>query len=114
MMKELVTTYRYTFLCLIAALAVGALFYMLAAWLNDGMWFARGGSLVCLFSLAAEYGLIQVQQQVLNKRVAGAGSWDGPVLENFDIPSPFPRLKIGAHILVISGTFIWGFGDLLV
>lgn len=112
-MKPLFSTYRYPFICLVGALSAGVAFFILSLCLKDSMWFARGGSIVCLFAVAAEYGLLQVQQQALNDRVAGLGGWDGPVLKDLDVPPPYQRLKIAAHILGISGTFIWGFGDLL-
>lgn len=109
-MRELLTTYRYPFGCLVIATA--AFFgFLIAGALKDPMLFVRGGSIVVLFSAAAEYGLLQVQNHVTNSRINGVGSWGGPILSNFDIPPPFPRLRVTAHIYVIVGTFIWGFGD---
>lgn len=113
-MKPLFTTYRYPFLCLLGAFLAAIAFFILALHLNDSMWFARGGSVVCLLAIAAEYGLLQIQQEVLNNRVAGLGTLSGPKLKNLDVPPPYQRLKISAHIIGVNGTFIWGFGDLLV
>jgi hypothetical protein len=112
-MKELLTTYRYPTICL--SVATIAFFAFLVAGIRcDAMLFARGASIVVLFSAAAEYGLLQIQQEILNKRIRGLGGWDGPVVESFDIPHPFPRLRVTAHIYVVVGTFVWGFGDLLL
>lgn len=112
-MNSLFTTYRYPFGCLVVA-AIAFFISLIAGVKCDSMWFARGGSIVVLLGAAAEYGLLQLQQQVLNDRVAGLGSWGGPVISSLDIPPPFPRLRVAAHIFVVVGTFVWGFGDILL
>jgi hypothetical protein len=112
-MNSLTINYRYPFGCLIAG-AIAFFIFLLLGIKVDSMWFARGGSIVVLLGAAAEYGLLQVQQEVLNNRVAGLGTWGGPMISNLDIPPPFPRLRIAAHVFVVVGTFVWGFGDILL
>ncbi len=113
MLRELFTTYRYSFGCLFwgsvaffASLATGILY--------KPEFFSRGASIVVLFGAAAEYGLLEVQNQKINERIRGLGGLSGPVLQDLNIPSPFAALRIGAHICVVIGTFIWGFGDLML
>lgn len=77
---------------------------------RDPEWFGRGGSVIVLFAIAAEYGLLKLQSSEMEKREMSQGTWDAPAL-TFKMEAPFSALQMSTHLLAIFGTLIWGFGD---
>lgn len=80
--------------------------------LIEPLWFARFGSLVVLFSAMSEYALLHSELDRLYARLEKVDSDD-------DIPDLSPskwhqKKVLFTHITLISGTLIWGFGDLLI
>lgn len=78
----------------------------------DPLWFARFGSLVVLFGVMSEYSLLHNELDVLYRRLDHIDADD-------DIPDLSPskwhmKKVFVAHLTVIAGTVIWGFGDLLL
>lgn len=77
-------------------------------------WFGRFGALVVLFGVAAEYSLVQSEManiyQVVKER---SGVWNDDHW-GLEISNRQKRLSLLAHIVVVSGTLIWGFGDLVL
>lgn len=78
----------------------------------DPVWFARFGSLVVLFSVMGEYSLLHIELNGLYSRLDKIRAEDDiPDLS----PSKWHRKKFRmTHITVITGTLIWGFGDLML
>lgn len=100
-----------------------ALLFLMAAWLMgaiglflgltlDSLWFARFGSLMVLFSVMSEYSLLHVELASLYSRLDQISAEDDiPDLS----PSKWHRKKFRmSHITIITGTLIWGFGDLIL
>ena len=108
-MKKLITDYQYPFGCILISAASLVIFFILGLKFNP-QWFGRGGSIIVLFAVAAEYGLVTLQSAEMEKQGKLQGSWDAPPLR-FEMPFPFSKLRTSAHILAIIGTLIWGFGD---
>ncbi len=109
-MNELTSTYKYPFGCIVFSV-LSLLVFLIMGILNNYEWFSRGGSIIVLFGVASEFGLIQIQSEKINERINGVGSLSGPVIRNLDIPPPYRVLRIISHICVVIGTLIWGFGD---
>ncbi len=110
MIKELITTYRYPFGCILISIASFVVFYILGRSGNADL-FERGGSIIVLFGAASEYGLSKIYSEKINQRVNGLGGLSGPVIKDLNVGSLFQFLRAIAHICVTVGTFIWGFGD---
>lgn len=79
--------------------------------LLEPLWFARFGSMVVLFAVMSEYALIHQEFDTLYRRLERISADDDiPDLS----PSKWHRKKVWvAHLTVIAGTLIWGFGDLI-
>lgn len=78
----------------------------------DPIWFARFGSIIVLFGAMSEYSLLHNELDVLYRR-----------LDKLDVGEDIPDLSpskwhkkkvLWSHFTVITGTLIWGFGDLLL
>ncbi|MBD3755713.1 MAG: hypothetical protein IE937_08735 [Gammaproteobacteria bacterium] len=74
--------------------------------------FARFGSMVVLFGAMSEYALLHGELNLLYQRLHKVEADDDmPDL----MPSKWHLKKVRfSHLTVIIGTFIWGFGDLLI
>lgn len=85
---------------------------LITGWVLEPIWFARFGSVVVLFAVMSEYMLLHSELNVLYKRLETVDAEDDmPDLT----PSKWHRKKVWlAHITVVIGTLIWGFGDLLL
>ena len=75
--------------------------------------FSRFGSLVVLCGVASEYALIQAEFSKLYAALKGEGA---AAAGNVGIPDLTPTKKhkmlaLISHIVIITGTLIWGFGD---
>ncbi len=75
--------------------------------------FERSGSLVVLLSGIVEYRNIQIQQMLNDKAAAISGGIGGVLIPT---KQPFLRyvISLAAHIIIIIGTIIWGYGSLLI
>ena len=76
--------------------------------LLEPQWFSRFGALVVLLGLAAEYQLLQLELSALYTHLNAQ-------IESEVGPSAWQRRKQWlAHVTVVIGTLVWGFGDLLI
>ena len=76
-------------------------------------WFARFGSLVVLFALIGEFSLLKGELSRLYDRLGNSD--DGLVHSKDFTPSRWHQKKsIMLHLAIVSGTIIWGFGDLVL
>jgi len=77
---------------------------------STDVWFQRSGSLTVLLSVWAEYNLMKVN----NLLQISYSTWGGA---NIQIETKYKNLHMKANyiaiVLAITGTFIWGYGDLL-
>ena len=77
--------------------------------------FARSGSLMVLFAIVSEYKLLKQEQERIYNLLKGRGAAQAGEKGIPDL-APVPKYKNQvrvAHVTVIIGTFIWGFGDYL-
>lgn len=102
--------FKYPIICLLLSFICLVFFFMLGLRVAHE-WFSRGGATVTLFGIAAEYSLIQIQTKYLSNRFCGVGALSGGRIDSFSIPAPYPLIQILAHLMVVLGTLIWGFGD---
>ncbi|BBP46092.1 hypothetical protein THMIRHAS_14650 [Thiosulfatimonas sediminis] len=103
--------HRRASLFLMLAWAFGLLGLLLGI-VVEPLWFARFGSVVVLFAVMSEYMLLHSELNVLYNRLETVTAEDDmPDLT----PSKWHRKKVWmAHLTVVVGTLIWGFGDLLL
>ena len=75
---------------------------------TEGSWFQRSGSLAVLFAVWMEYNLMKVSEYVTLPGIA--------VSEQIHVSNKYKPtyiiLQYIAIILMVIGTFIWGYGDL--
>ena len=104
---------NYPIKCIVA----GWVFVLVGIYLGykiDPAMFARFGSIMVLFGVAAEYALLKSEMSVLYERLRGSAS---PQFGGGGIPDLSPtnwsqKQSMLAHVTVVIGTFVWGFGDL--
>lgn len=109
-MKEKVEWWEYTLLTIgFSTLMVSFLFSMLQ---NDGLWFARSGSIGVIFGAILEYNF-SYQQQLLNQDIGKKlGVWvDHPI--DYTETISIRIIKTLTHFLLLISTIIWGYGDLI-
>ncbi len=82
---------------------------------SRGVWFARSGSLVVLFTVVAEFRLFKIDS--FTKPISD----EGLTYENMGVADQLHIIfskrvliwKMIAAVLAVSGTVIWGYGDLI-
>jgi len=82
----------------------------------DPMFFSRFGSIVVLLGIMSEYSLIKIELATLYKTLKGQGA---AVAGNRGISDLTPdnwhqKQALLAHITIVTGTLVWGFGDLFI
>ena len=91
---------------------------LLSAWIScrygEVHWFQRSGSLTVLFAAILEFRQAIIVEKVRNETWAAAKrrSYAGTAIVG-QLPSPRIGIAIIALFLIIFGTIIWGYGDLL-
>lgn len=73
--------------------------------------FARSGSIMVLFSVIIEYRLLSAQNIHIDRKVKTAVYSGKPT--NIKNTKEHKNMSIIAHIFVVLGTLIWGYGDLI-
>lgn len=73
------------------------------------IWFQRSGSFTVLFSVWAEYNLMKVN----NLMVLSASGLGGTVEHRNKYEKIYSFSKYFAIVIAVTGTFIWGYGDLI-
>ncbi len=111
--KDITRFTIYEIGCIILAVSIGIVSYIYAIRINEPLWFSRSGSMIVLFSIMAEYSNYNVQQFINSAATRGAGAIGGGVgpLSQPKIRKNLSRLT---HITAAIGTFIWGYGDLII
>lgn len=73
--------------------------------------FSRAGSILTLVSLIMEYHQNSMKEQYREKQFEFVGGLGQPLIGTLKLPQ-FPTVvTFAAHIGVIFGTLIWGYGD---
>ena len=91
---------------------------LLSAWLSyrfgEPHWFQRSGSLTVLFAAILEFRQAAIDKDVRDAAWAAAKrrSWAGTAIVG-QLPTPRKTIAVIALVLVVLGTIIWGYGDLL-
>ena len=91
---------------------------LLSAWLSyhigEAHWFQRSGSLTVLLAAILEFRQAVIDKSVKDKAWGAAKrrSWAGVAVVG-QLPTARKTLAIIALVLIILGTIIWGYGDLL-
>ena len=126
-----ISKYKIEWLFLLLGVILAAIsYYCDTQSIKDTTWFARSGAIVVLFSAIVEYRLSQyIYEDVLQAAIKTArinavlpfneDSIAGGLIkanQTTKPESPKPRLilKRVSHALIIIGTIIWGYGDILI
>ncbi|NCB14028.1 MAG: hypothetical protein EOM78_20740 [Erysipelotrichia bacterium] len=75
---------------------------------ESGTWFARSGSIMVLFAVIVEYYLSFVKTYENSSNVFTNSK---PNMTKRNMPFKYKFLKYIAHIFIVFGTLIWGYGD---
>jgi len=117
-------------------LLIGILFSIVSILLDirstdNTIWFARSGSIVVLVSAIVEYKLSsyvytdidEAMRKTAQKRAVIPIISDNPLVEGIvksnltsmpEAPKSRKVLSVVSHTFIITGTIIWGYGDLVV
>lgn len=76
--------------------------------------FADFGSLIVLFGVMAEYILLKGRNKVFAAFMIGAGTYGWTINNSIEPDKIFQRKELFAHITVIFGTLVWGFGGFIL
>lgn len=106
--KSRSTLIEYFLLCI--AFVWGIIGFSLAYIFGEGLWFSRSGSVIVLLCAIVEFRLSSLRQK----------SYEDPkfalkegIMTSGMLPPEKKWVSIFAHIQVVVGTIIWGYGDLL-
>ncbi|MCP4765397.1 MAG: hypothetical protein GY875_03925 [Gammaproteobacteria bacterium] len=98
--------------CLLLSWLMSAIGFLLGMTITPA-WFARFGSLVVLFALIGEFSMLRAELSRLYEKLSNSD--DGLVHSKDFTPSRWHNKKsILLHLTIVSGTIIWGFGDLVL
>jgi hypothetical protein len=75
--------------------------------------FSRSGAMMVLFSMIAEYNLLAVRDNYHNEKLQLLSKGEKINFKKIHPKKSHQYLETIAHITVITGTIIWGYGDLL-
>ena len=98
---------------------------------DDTIWFQRSGAVLVLFAAIVEYRLasyshdevfdaikVTAKKRAVMPNISDNDLVNGLVKSNIASKPETPKdrkvLKLFAHVFVVLGTAIWGYGDLLV
>ena len=98
---------------LLFAFMVGVLSYIYSLYVQDSLWFGRSGSIIVILSVWVESMNYNVQQKMNKCAQKAAGYIGGPHL-NWDMPSSRKWMEKITISIIVLGTLIWGYGDLIV
>lgn len=75
--------------------------------------FSRSGSLMVLFAVMAEYNLLRTREKYHRDQIRKYSNGNRVNLEEIHPSKTHQYLEKAAHINVVLGTILWGYGDLL-
>ena len=97
-------------LLLLFAFAWGVFSFICAYNTNNGLWFSRSGSVIVLICVIVEFRLGNLRQLGF-ENAQKASQHD--ILTSGMLPVHKRLIVWFAHLQIIIGTLIWGYGDLL-
>jgi len=89
---------------------------------HDSVWFQRSGSLIVFFALLSEYFHLKIKNMVTNKLIDYGDGLYMTIMQSFknknlssSYSDPTFNILFSPQILFcgLSGTVIWGYGDLI-
>jgi len=104
---------KFPIQCLVVAWLVAISNYIIALYFG-AEWFSRSGSIIVLFSVMAEYALLQERHKVLSDKLENYGGFDAGNVGDIKPKDEYQKQEIAAHITIVIGTLIWGYGDLFI
>ena len=79
---------------------------------GEGHWFARSGSLLVILAVVVEFRNLTLQQRLNDKAAMSSRGLAGSL-----VPTGQPPIRqiviVLAHLFVVAGTLLWGYGDLI-
>lgn len=78
-----------------------------------GFLFSRSGSLMVLFAVMAEYNLLRTREKYHRDQFRKYSRGNQVNLDEIHPSKSHKYLEKAAHINVVLGTILWGYGDLL-
>ncbi|MFA5419799.1 MAG: hypothetical protein WC341_15205 [Bacteroidales bacterium] len=76
--------------------------------------FARSGSLMVLFAVIASFSLLKGRDEYHHSKLKAYSGGKKIDFEEIHPSKKHRYLETFAHINIVLGTFIWGYGDLLL
>lgn len=111
MLSDMVTLKKYN-IELLLTVALGFSIYSLYTTGNDGAWFSRSGSIMVLLSVIAEFQVNVARESSVETsstvKIGGSG-----VMVKRELSPRYKVLAIIAHLEIVLGTIVWGYGDCL-
>ncbi|HED08569.1 MAG TPA: hypothetical protein ENI57_10675 [Ignavibacteria bacterium] len=105
------STHKPKMFLLISWLLVLISLYLETIW--GGSLFSRSGSLMVLFAVIAEYNLLSGRDKYHSEKLKKYSRGEQVNFMEIHPKKGHQYLETTAHITVIIGTIIWGYGDLL-
>lgn len=98
--------YRFSYFLLVYSFFMVCVSYFFNT--DDGTWFARSGSVMVLFAVIVEHLLSKIKTHTYSPNAFVNSK---PVMLDRDMESRYFITKYIAHIYIVIGTLIWGYGD---
>ncbi len=95
---------------LLIAFGWGVLGLIWACKFDNGLWFSRSGSVIVLLCVIVEFRLGTLRQ--LGYKTAQR-AFPHDIVSSGMLPIHKKLIELIAHVQIIIGTLIWGYGDLL-
>ncbi len=79
----------------------------------EPIWFSRFGAMIVLLGVASEYNLLQKELSTLYSALKGQGAAECGNVGISDLSPQTAHLRLArlSHVIIVLGTFVWGFGD---
>lgn len=97
---------------LLVSIAFSALSYVYSYYQNDPLWFSRSGSVVVILSVWVQFRNFSIQQSLNSAAQISLGYVGGSQL-CWEMPLNRKNIDRVTVVVIVSGTLIWGYGDLL-
>ena len=99
----------------LSALGAPMLSALLSSDTGEAHWFQRSGSLTVLFAVILEFWTTTIVKDARDAAWAAAKrrSWAGTAVLG-QLPTPRKVIALIALVLMVLGTIIWGYGDLII
>lgn len=103
--------YRTEIILLIIGFFFVIISYKASIYDIKGLWFMRSGAILVLFAAIVEFRLNDKTLKSINRKNVGSHAFKTPI--NMNNSKEHNIIAFIAHIFIILGTLIWGYGDLI-